>query len=672
MLRDNKRNLQLLLPRILLLCSFCTELFLSSCQTPLSVLRLPQSQNTHETWPVYAVTPLNIEYERDWLWRPGHSHKWLRIENLAFKAYHLVLRHEERSFPEEEGSPYLEVSFVCKNPILLDEGYLLAQPIQRSRAKGIRWYVHNKNAQKLQLIFSPQPNRCELKITHPWQAWPEERWLVESLSEQHPLIQQITFQTQCRLPENDHPFWSTNAYLLSCPHAVKEIDEVQFLRDPIEAFDARFQALMGYQLPAAAIHKKDAEMPLDFSQAPRLQVIWLSSLNFTADFFGQILARILSYHAQQGEEIRLLLSQPTLFYKDRQLLDKWLSFYPNVNIYAFKFRYFGQNNPGTALDRLHRVNHIKILAATGYSRLGTPYGFVLSGGRNIRDSYLFRHKPDHQSFPWLIDYDKGESPFIFYDDFYIKITSPPMSNFFLSQLWKLFYHGPSYQRAPTFIQKSQVSSTPPTHHNPNFSYDSFSESSTWLRQLISVPYADDQALEQWLRSLFKQSEKEIWITTPYFRPPPRLEKALIDAAHRGLKVHILTRIELAGDDIPKIAEEVNKKTVNRYWKLFNIYEWTEPDSIMHAKLWLIDDELSIVSSINLNHRSFLHDLESAMIFKSSQFAKLFKPQIQKFFEQSRHVQSLKDIHPVAQWILQFYVSIFNFPYETNPESSYFF
>ncbi|MCX7674607.1 MAG: phosphatidylserine/phosphatidylglycerophosphate/cardiolipin synthase family protein [Bdellovibrionaceae bacterium] len=625
---------------------------LSSCQTPWSLHRSPQSSDVDSPWPTHSAKPLELVYERAWTWTPGRAEKVLRIENLAFKKFRLLLQQEENSFPEEESNPYLELSIECTKPITIDEGHAFAKPTQRTQARGIRWYVKDKNAQRLQLIFSPESNRCELKITHPWRSWPEERWRVESLSQRHPLIQQLTYQPDCTtLPEDEHPIWSADAYLLSCPSYISQISDVEFLRDPMAAFNARFEALMGYRLPVEKIQEKDAEMPLDFSKAPRLQVIWLSSLNFTADFWGQILARILAYHAKQGSEIRILLAQPTLFSKDRQLLDHWLSPYPHVHIYPFKFRYFGQDNPGTLLDRIHRVNHMKILAATGYLHSGEPYGFVVTGGRNIRDSYLFRRKPDHSRFPWLINYARGESPFIFYDDFDVKITSAPLSYHILSQLWKLFYHGPHYQRAPSFQASSPAKSHSASGPSPSQAPRK-TPSGTWVRHLISVPYADNQALERWLASMIDQAKREIWITTPYFRPPPQVEKALFNATTRGVQIHILTRIELAGDDIPKIAEEVNKKTVNRYFQRFHVYEWTEPDSIMHAKLWLIDNQISIVSSINLNHRSFLHDLESAMIFEGEEFAKIFQPQIQKFFENARKIVSPKDVNPLAQWVLQ--------------------
>ena len=50
-----------------------------------------------------------------------------------------------------------------------------------------------------------------------------------------------------------------------------------------------------------------------------------------------------------------------------------------------------------------------------------------------------------------------------------------------------------------------------------------------------------------------------------------------------------------------------------------VYEYTEPKIILHSKLLMIDDEFSFISSVNLNKRSFFHDLENGVVINDNKF-----------------------------------------------------
>jgi len=100
-----------------------------------------------------------------------------------------------------------------------------------------------------------------------------------------------------------------------------------------------------------------------------------------------------------------------------------------------------------------------------------------------------------------------------------------------------------------------------------------------------------------------QAENQIWFMTPYFIPKRRLIKALGKAAERGVDIKLL------------ISRKTDVSFFN--WLPFfyfpflvkrgvNIFLYKE--SVLHAKNYIIDDFITI-GSTNLNHRSFLHDLE---------------------------------------------------------------
>lgn len=104
-----------------------------------------------------------------------------------------------------------------------------------------------------------------------------------------------------------------------------------------------------------------------------------------------------------------------------------------------------------------------------------------------------------------------------------------------------------------------------------------------------------------------RAKTRIWFMTPYFIPKRRLIRALGKAAKRGVDVRIL----------------ISQKTDVRFFRWLQyfyysyllskgvkVYQYTE--SVLHAKNYIIDDYISI-GSTNLNHRSFLHDLEVDLV-----------------------------------------------------------
>lgn len=122
------------------------------------------------------------------------------------------------------------------------------------------------------------------------------------------------------------------------------------------------------------------------------------------------------------------------------------------------------------------------------------------------------------------------------------------------------------------------------------------------------------------------AEQRIWLTTPYFIPKRRLIKMLARAAQRGVNVTLLVSDR---SDVPIF------QTLQYFYygyllkKGVKIYHYT--NTVLHAKNFIIDDWMTIGSS-NLNHRSFLHDLEVDLIISEE----VNKQLIEEHFKQSLH------------------------------------
>ena len=109
------------------------------------------------------------------------------------------------------------------------------------------------------------------------------------------------------------------------------------------------------------------------------------------------------------------------------------------------------------------------------------------------------------------------------------------------------------------------------------------------------------------------AKKSIYITSPYFIPGESLMDALIIAIQSGLDVKVL---------IPGISDSkmVNAAASAYYTELLQygakIYKYNK--GFVHAKTMVIDDDLAIIGSANMDYRSFDLNFEvNAMVYSKN-------------------------------------------------------
>ena len=199
----------------------------------------------------------------------------------------------------------------------------------------------------------------------------------------------------------------------------------RLLRKSRDGFNAKVEALLGAPLPDSAFDKADPELPLDFSRAPKLKLIYLSSLEFKADFSGRILERLIRHHAALGTKVRIMVTDVLERDKDDALLHRLAADYPNVELQEYRWR-ADQGAPiDEQLSQLHKTHHVKMLATLGEDPARSR---VIIGGRNIHDGFLF-HKPiDLSRYPNLEQYGKTDGFSLNYysnwSDFDIEFADP--------------------------------------------------------------------------------------------------------------------------------------------------------------------------------------------------------------------------------------------------------
>lgn len=109
-----------------------------------------------------------------------------------------------------------------------------------------------------------------------------------------------------------------------------------------------------------------------------------------------------------------------------------------------------------------------------------------------------------------------------------------------------------------------------------------------------------------LTALF-QARERIWIATPYFIPDEAISRGLVLAARRGVDVMLIVpersnhvTADIAGGSYLRQIEQAGGR----------VRPFTQ--GMMHAKVTLIDHELAIVGSANLDMRSLFLDYEIAV------------------------------------------------------------
>lgn len=119
-------------------------------------------------------------------------------------------------------------------------------------------------------------------------------------------------------------------------------------------------------------------------------------------------------------------------------------------------------------------------------------------------------------------------------------------------------------------------------------------------------------------SILNQSKDYCYIFTPYLIIDTEMENALVLAAKRGVDVRIVT----PGIPDKKIVWNITRS----YYKNLirdgvKIYEYTP--GFMHSKVFLSDDRIGTVGTINLDYRSlYLHFENGTYIYKSKELEKI--------------------------------------------------
>ncbi len=156
---------------------------------------------------------------------------------------------------------------------------------------------------------------------------------------------------------------------------------------------------------------------------------------------------------------------------------------------------------------------------------------------------------------------------------------------------------------------------------------SFPESGGSMRAafLVRDNIGHRRDIEDAYMQAIEQAQWEIILANAYFFPGSKFRRALMDAAGRGVRVVLL----LQGKKEYRLLYYASKALYSSFLDAgIQIHEYH--NSLMHAKVAVIDEQWSTVGSSNLDPLSLLLSLEANVVVDDKNFAGTLKRSLAKF------------------------------------------
>ncbi len=146
------------------------------------------------------------------------------------------------------------------------------------------------------------------------------------------------------------------------------------------------------------------------------------------------------------------------------------------------------------------------------------------------------------------------------------------------------------------------------------------------------PFGDNDPAEGIYMQILNTAQKYVYITTPYLIIDSTMIQTLRMAAKSGIDVRIIT---------PHIPDKwyVHPVTQYNYRELLEtgvrIYEYTP--GFMHSKLFVSDDSVATVGTVNMDYRSFALHFESGVWISNTEAVTQIRDNIVGLFDQCHEI-----------------------------------
>jgi cardiolipin synthase A/B len=310
--------------------------------------------------------------------------------------------------------------------------------------------------------------------------------------------------------------------------------------------------------------------------------IWITMFILDPDKVGKEFINRLTRRAVEGLDVRLLLDSVGSLHTTRRFLSPVVEAGGQISFFMpLLHRPFR--------GRTNLRNHRKIIIADEQR--------VIAGGANIAGIYVDQVTKSNQ-----------------WQDLSFILEGPAVIHY--TEVFRLDWEFASGQR---FDLHPELAQPVPG-----------SEDSAIVQVVPSGPdMAGDPLYDAILSAIFT-AKQCLWVVTPYFIPDNALVQALNLASRRGVDVHILVP-EKSNYPIIDLARSAYLRELQANGCTIQLYS----GGMMHAKVFLVDKQLAMIGSPNMDMRSLFLNYEIAMFAYSRPEIQATKVWLEELAENSR-------------------------------------
>ena len=190
-----------------------------------------------------------------------------------------------------------------------------------------------------------------------------------------------------------------------------------------------------------------------------------------------------------------------------------------------------------------------------------------------------------------------------------------------SVMWSLFVRDWEMETGERLLESQS--------HSPDYSH----ASGHHVQLVPSGPFTGGDCIQQILLQAIYQAERSLVLTSPYFVPDDPLVAALQSAAARGVSVQLI------------IPERSDSRMVSFACNAFleelmssgvEIYRFRK--GLLHTKSVLVDDEIALIGTVNLDRRSLWLNFEATLLLDDRAFSAMLKELQQSYIQQGKQLQ----------------------------------
>ena len=165
-----------------------------------------------------------------------------------------------------------------------------------------------------------------------------------------------------------------------------------------------------------------------------------------------------------------------------------------------------------------------------------------------------------------------------------------------------------------------------------------------LAQVLGTgPATYESAMPQLILSIVHLAEEEVVLTTPYFVPDEPALASLLTAARRGVRTVLV---------VPEQNDSWLVKLASRkfYQRLLDagVEIWHYRGGLLHAKTIVVDGKTSLMTSANLDRRSFELNLEASLVVYDGETSRRLRAVQEGYLARSRRI-SAREWHARPAW-----------------------